>query len=298
MRFLLLFCVLFFVSSCDILSGPTKLVGWGDSMMKGSGGDASILEIISDELDIAHKNFAVGGLQSNSIGVLQGGIPFKITFENNIIKTDQSHALTYYNIAPLNFQTDQQREGAIDSISGSIERVSNINEPKKTLGYTFTTDDLEENLSIQDTVVFTFNDAVKYRDTWTIIWAGRNDKKAGDAIYTTRGHIQAMIDYMGENAKNHYLVLSICNGIADKEAKGSTAHTNITRLNTVLEEAFGDHFVDIRRYMIDQDLEDIQKDCIPRIFLNDNVHFNTLGYEATGKFLANIIKEKGWITEK
>ena len=115
---------------------------------------------------------------------------------------------------------------------------------------------------------------------------------------------------MGENAKNHYLVLSICNGIADKEAKGSTAHTNITRLNTVLEEAFGDHFVDIRRYMIDQaiydmgmtptlqDLEDIQKDCIPRIFLNDNVHFNTLGYEATGKFLANIIKEKGWITEK
>lgn len=310
MRFFLLFCVLFSVSSCNILRDTTQIVGWGDSMMKGSGGEASILEIISDELDITHKNFAVGGLRSNSIGVLQGGIPFKIIFENNVVKTDQSNTLAYYNIEPINFQTDQQREGTIDSILGSIERISDADDIKKTLGYTFTTDDLKENLSIKDTVVFSFNDALKYRDTWTIIWAGRNDKKAGDEVYKTRDNIQAMIDYMGENAKNHYLVLSICNGIADKEAKGSGAHTNITRLNTVLEEAFGDHFIDVRSYMIhkaiydmgmtptSQDLEDIKKDCIPRVFLNDNVHFNTLGYEAAGKFLAKIIQEKGWITEK
>ena len=44
------------------------------------------------------------------------------------------------------------------------------------------------------------------------------------------------------------------------------------------------------------DLEDIKKDCIPRSFLKDNVHFNTLGYEAAGKYVANIIKDKGWMT--
>ena len=116
-----------------------------------------------------------------------------------------------------------------------------------------------------------------------------------------------MVDHLGENAKKHYLVLSICNGIADREYKGSNAHTNIIRLNTVLKETFGEHFVDVRDYMVHkaiydmdmtptpQDLEDIKKDCIPRSFLKDNVHFNTLGYEATGKFVAKVIKEKGWV---
>lgn len=307
MKYLLLFCLLCITSNCDILSDSTKLVGWGDSMMKGSGGEESILEVISEELDLSHKNFGVGGLKSNSIGVLQGGIPLKITFEKNEIQASGSTKLAYYNIAPINFHTDQYREGAIDSIEGIIERLSEKENDRKTLGYTFQADNLKENISIKDTAVFTFNDATKYKDTWTIIWAGRNDSKAGDAIYKTRDNIQAMIDYMEENAKNHYLVLSICNGIADTEYKGSNAHSDITRLNSVLKEAFGDHFVDVRDYMVHkaiydmemiptpQDLEDIKKDCIPRSFLHDNVHFNTLGYEATGKFVANVIKEKGWI---
>ena len=310
MKYILFLCLLCITSNCDILSDSTQIVGWGDSMMKGSGGEESILEIISEELDINHKNFGVGGLKSNSIGVLQGGIPLKITFENNEIKASESTTLAYYNIAPINFQTDQYREGVIDSIEGTLERLSEKENDRKTLGYIFKADDLKENIPVKDTAVFAFNDAIKYKDTWTIIWAGRNDNKAGDAVYKTRDNIQAMIDYMGENAKNHYLVLSICNGIADTEYKGSNAHTNITRLNTVLKEAFGDHFLDVRGYMVHkaiydmgmtptpQDLEDIKKDCIPRRFLHDNVHFNTLGYEATGKFVANVIKEKGWIIKK
>jgi lysophospholipase L1-like esterase len=46
-----------------------------------------------------------------------------------------------------------------------------------------------------------------------------------------------------------------------------------------------------------QDLEDMKKDCIPRSLLNDNVHFNTFGYEAAGKYVAQVIKEKGWIIQ-
>ncbi|WP_299675359.1 SGNH/GDSL hydrolase family protein [uncultured Dokdonia sp.] len=309
MRYFLLLFILCFISSCDTLK-PVKLVGWGDSMMKGSGGEFSILEVISDELDIKHKNFGVGGLKSNSIALLQGGKPMRLVFKDQEIKKSGSSEIIYYDTEPINFQTEQYREGFINEIEGKIERFSEIENPKKTLGYTFTASNLKEDLLVKDTLNFTFKNGIAYANTWTIIWAGRNDKKSGDAIYKTRDNIQAMIDHLGENAKKHVLVLSICNGIADKESIGSNAHTNITRLNTVLKESFGAHFIDIRSYMIHkaiydmgmtptpQDLEDIKKDCIPRSFFKDNVHFNTLGYEATGKYIAKVIKEKGWILEK
>ena len=305
--FLLLLCA---ISSCDFFKEPAQLIGWGDSMMKGSGGKPSILEVISDELDIRTENFAIGGIKSDAIAVLQGGKPMQLVFKNNEIKESGSSEITYYNREPINFQTEQYREGYIDSTEGKIERLSEKDNIKKTIGYQFISERIETSIKVEDTVVFQFKDAITYQNTWSLIWAGRNDKKSGDHLFQTRDNIQAMIDYMGENAKNHYLVLSVCNGIADNEYKGSVPHTNITNLNTVLKESFGDHFIDIRSYMVhkaiydmnisptEQDLGDIKKDCIPRSLLSDHVHFNTLGYEAAGKYLAQIIKEKGWIVKE
>lgn len=296
------------ITRCEQAKKTTKLVGWGDSMMKGSGGKKSIMEVLSEELNIPHENFGVGGLRSSNIAVLQGGNPMQLVLKNYEIKHSKPSEVTYFNIEPINFQTQQYREGSIKDIKGKIERLSDEN--KKTLGYTFTAQDIKENIKVADTVVFKFNDALENNNEWTIIWAGRNDNKSQDNVYKTRDNIKAMIDYLGENAKEHYLILSICNGIADKEGKGSGAHKNITRLNKVLKEAFGDHFIDVRSYMVNnaiydlgiapeaQDLEDMEKDCIPRKFLKDHVHFNTLGYEATGKYLAKIIKEKGWIKQR
>lgn len=310
LKYILAFLFVFSLIGCEQSQKPIKIVGWGDSMMKGSGGKKSILEVMTEELNIPHENFGVGGLRSSNIAILQGGNPLQLVFKNQEIKASEPTEVIYFNTEPINFQTKQTREGYIKDIPGTIERLSEKENYRKTFGYRFTAQNINKNVKTQDTVIFKFNNALDNNNQWTIIWAGRNDKKDGDEVYKTRDHIRAMIDYMGENAKNHYLVLSICNGIADTEYKGSNAHTNITRLNNVLEEAFGDHFIDIRSYMIHkaiydmgmnptpQDLEDIKKDCIPRSFLNDNVHFNTLGYEAVGKFLANIIKEKGWITQK
>jgi hypothetical protein len=292
---------------CGQSKKTKKIVGWGDSMMKGSGGKKSILEVITEELSIPHENFGVGGLKSSNIAILQGGNPLQLVFKDQEIIASEPTEVLYYNTEPINFQTKQFREGSIKDINGKVERLSEKENKRKTIGYTFTAQNIKENVKTQDTVVFKFNDALENNNQWTVIWAGRNDRKSEDEVYKTRDNIQAMIDYMGENAKKHYLVLSICNGIADREYKGSNAHTNIMRLNMVLKEAFGDRFVDVRSYMVNkaiydmemtptpQDLEDIKKDCIPRSFLKDNVHFNTLGYEATGKFVANVIKEKGWI---
>lgn len=310
MKYALLLLSLFVVSSCEFLQKPAQMVGWGDSMMKGSGGELSILEVISDELDITSKNFGVGGLQSQNIAVLQGGIPFKMIFDKDQSLSSGESAIIWYNIEPINFQTEQYREGSIKEIQGKIKRLSHKTDKKNTIGYSFIPDNLKENIKFQDTVHFVFQDAQSHRNKFTIIWAGRNDKKSDDLIYKTRDHIKAMYNHLGEEAKNHCLILSVCNGIADLEGTGSNAHKNIIRLNTVLEASFPNQFIDVRSYMVHQaiydmgieptkqDLEDISKDAIPRRFLSDNVHFNSLGYEATGKYLARIINERGWIAQK
>jgi len=310
MKYLILVFLFFMAISCNHIDDSIKIIGWGDSMMKGSGGDKSILEILTEELKVAHENFAIGGIGSNSVAVLQGGIPMQLVLKNQEIKKLGPTEIIYYNIEPINFQTEQFRKGFIDSIEGKIERLSEKENNRKTIGYTVTPKDINTSIKVKDTVVFRFEDAIRYNNEWTIIWAGRNDKKSGDHVFRTRDNIQAMIDHLGKNAREHALVLSICNGIADNEFKGSIPHTEIVRLNSVLKETFGDRFVDVRSYMVntaiydmgmiptEQDLEDIKKDCIPRSLLKDNVHFNTLGYEATGKYLAKVIKEKKWIIQK
>ena len=304
----ILFLLILSVLGCD---EPSKvdIVGWGDSMMKGSGGDTSVLEVLAKDLNITHKNLAVGGLNSSSIGVLQGGIPMKVVLENNLILKGEPTKLSYYNIEPLNFQTKPYRKGFLGSIEGKLERLSEKENDKKTIGYTFRAKGIDHPIKTKDTVTFIFEDALAYRDKWTIIWAGRNDVKSANQIFETRDNIQAMIDHLGENAQEHLLILSICNGIADTEYKGSKPYVEINRLNALLKEAFGNHFIDIRAYMVQdaiydmeitpsqQDLEDMKKDCIPRSLLNDNVHFNTFGYEAAGKYVAQVIKEKGWIIQ-
>lgn len=286
-----------------------QLVGWGDSMMKGSGGKKSILKAISENLDnIEFTNYGVGGLQSSSVAVLQGGLPLQLKFDKERLPYWGSTAESeYYNLLPYNDQTKPYRKGRIGNNKGKLIRNPDPNNPKIAQSFTFKNQALFKPLTLKDTVVFVFEDAIQKNNAITIIWAGRNDKKAGNNSYQTRDNIKAMIDYLNPESRDKVLILSICNGIGDNEYRGSTPHTEILRLNVLLQESFGDSFIDLRTYMVkkaiydmgmtptSKDIEDMNKDCIPRSLLSDHVHFNSLGYEAAGKYLAQVIKDKEWI---
>ena len=300
------------VSSCRSKEQPIELVGWGDSMMKGAGGERSILEVISRELGgMEYTNYGVGGLKSNSIAILQGGLPLKLKFDRNNIGLWGKATTTYFNILPFNSRTRKYRKGRLNNTKGRLIRNGNKENPKITESFTFQKRFSFEPLEIKDTVIFEFDEAIQKQDirSITIIWAGRNDSKKGNNIYKTRDNIKAIVDNLKKNPnhKEKYIILSVCNGAADKEFMGSRAYEEIKTLNNLLKNTFRDHFVDVRTYMVNkaiyemgmeptnQDLNDIKKDCIPRSFLNDNVHFNTLGYEASGKYLTEVIRKKGWI---
>ena len=114
-----------------------------------------------------------------------------------------------------------------------------------------------------------------------------------------------MVNYL-ENNQKQFLIISVCNGSRQTEGIGSNIYSNIISLNNELHTSFGNNFVDLRKYMVEQaiydakiiptneDLSDMASDCIPKSLLYDQVHFNENGYRMAGKFIANIIRKKNW----
>lgn len=312
-RFLVVF-LLYFVYSCQhsytfkIIENPKDcIVGWGDSMMAGSGTEKSVTDYISDILNRETKNFGVGGITSEAVGLLQGGIPFKLKIDGGKIPKKGQAILHNMEIDPLNKQTSSMRLGLLNGIPGELKR-EYINEPPfKTIHYLFKRTEKGNKLETKQPVEFQFKDALESRSNTVIIWAGRNDPKKSNEIIKTKENIQKMMDYVKPiEGKKRILVLSVCNGSSKLESKGTNKYKEIIALNELLHKSFGENFIDIRTYLIkeamadlglkhtDEDLKEIMSDCIPKSLRSDEVHLNDNGNRAVASFLAKKIQERGF----
>ncbi|MFT6415494.1 MAG: hypothetical protein ACJARZ_000831 [Dokdonia sp.] len=283
------------------------IVGWGDSMMKASLSKTSILDVIEDELNITTYNFGEGGLKSDQVALLQGGLTLYLTPNDSLIGANSELALMPTNIKPFNDFGTQEYDGMIQDMSGRLERIHSPGDGSLLKHYLFKREYSWVEKQVEDTVVFRFDHAQKYKESMTLIWSGRNDDKSRGNREKTVGNIEKMVKVLQGPAKQKYLVLSICNGTRDREGKDTKAHERILNLNEMLNEKFKDHFIDVRSYMVQQaiydmnispspkDLDDMDKDCIPSIFFTDHVHLNELGNTAVGKYIAKVIQEKGWL---
>lgn len=283
------------------------LVGWGDSMMKASLSKTSILDVIADELNVKTYNFGEGGLKSNQVAALQGGLPLYLVPNDSLVVPNGDLELMPVDIRPFNHFGTQEYEGTIEDMSGSLQRIHVPGDGTKMKHYLFKRGYSWVEKKVKDTLIFTFDNSLKYAESMTLIWAGRNDKKSKEESKKTVANLEKMVHVLKGPAKEKYLILSICNGTSDKEGKDSKAYQRILNLNNMLKVRFQEHFIDVRAYMVKQaiydmdinpspqDLADIQQDCIPSVFFKDHVHFNQLGNIAVGKYIAKIIQEKGWL---
>lgn len=281
------------------------LVGWGDSMMGGSGTKKNLMEYLEDELDRETRNFGVGGITSEAVALLQGGKPFYLKPEGKSFPKKGALVLHNLGIDPYNKQTSSYRDGEIEGIHGNLFR-KYVNEPPyKTIHYEFTPKKKDIRQSLKDSVRFQFDDAVGNRSNPVIIWVGRNDSKKEEDIYKTRDNIQLMIDYLNPKyGEKKYLILSVCNGSSKHESKESKAYNETLELNKILKESFKENFVDVRAFLVndalkelglnptEEDLAEIKADCIPKTLRSDEVHLNDNGNKAVAKYLAKIILER------
>lgn len=281
-----------------------EIVCWGDSMTAGAGGSGTTYPgVLAAALGRTVATRGVGGQGSAAIATRQGGLPMLVTVESNQIPASGSVAVTDRSQTPITNQGPSSFSGVLAGVPGIL--AASTEDGGATYAYTFSRSDPGDVVSCPPESQFVFDYATAGAAQTAIIWSGRNDAKATRAnIRDIRDHILAMVDHLTVRQKR-FLVVSICNGGA-AEGSGSGTYTQIAAANAELAETFGDHFVDLRSYMVNQaihdagltptgdDTTDMAADGIPLSLRNDGIHFNAAGYTQVGQFLARQIIARGW----
>ena len=138
----------------------------------------------------------------------------------------------------------------------------------------------ETSTSIRDRMVR----APKLYKYPVVIWAGRNN-------YLSPQKVKDDINIMVAKLRHkHYLVLGILNADRETEIKGCNYYNVIKELNADLAATYGDHFIDIRSYLVSEyntkdpfDIENFNNDVIPHTLRSDNLHLNNAGYNLVAK---------------
>ena len=225
-----------------------NIVCWGDSLTQGS--YPSLLQSLCDN-NVYITNMGIGGENSQTIAVRQGGIELQV--DAFTIPSDIS-------LVEINLKT---KEG------------NTVDVARRT--YT--------------------NGLKNYRDDLMIIWAGTNDTPSIATIQNVIDNIDSMIEY---STNPNYIVI----GLTSKSYM-----PEVEEVNKILAEKYGEHFLDIRKYILEnglsdagivateQDEIDVNNGEIPSSLRADNVHFNDYGYTIVAEQVYNKLIELGYIEE-
>jgi lysophospholipase L1-like esterase len=162
---------------------------------------------------------------------------------------------------------------------GDLALISNLNVYNGGVGATTSTQIAAHMLSSPSR----FKDVI-------VIWSGRNNYTATSQVLTD---IASMIAAIAPSSQ--FLILSVINGDNGSEYAGSPNYAAIAELNSDLQAAYPDNFLDIRKLLVtdglsfedvtptSQDLLDITDDIPPASLRADTLHLNAKGYD----FVAN-----------
>ncbi len=130
-----------------------------------------------------------------------------------------------------------------------------------------------------------------------VIWGGSNNHYNSETAYKLVDHINSMIAY---HPNDEYIIVGLTSKSYMEEVDG---------INDVLREAFGEHFVDVRAYLmteqclIDNGITPTQADYdnmamgeIPASLLSDSIHGTATFYDIVSKMIADRIEELGYLS--
>lgn len=283
-----------------------NLVAWGDSLTQGliegfhDISDNPYPKEVGRILNVESYNFGIGGETAEAIAMRQGGIA--IYLENVTIPADTATvpvtitAEEGYSTATLASAGDVGLNPVtIDGIEGNIT--------EKDGNFFFTRSEAGEEKVITDPVrIITSGMGFDYSKSILVICSGANNTKDqawhDDPVAALTGLCriqQKMVDYAGTD---RFVIIGLPK-VAFMQ--------DIPKYNYVLEEYWGDHYVDVNPYLMSEqafidmgiemkgrDKKDIQQyDRIPRTFLDaaQELHPNQMGYDLMSKVIAEHINK-------
>ncbi len=287
-----------------------KLVAWGDSLTQGiiegfhDISDNPYPENTGKILNVPAYNFGIGGDTAEAIAIRQGGIAIYV--DSLTIPADKTpvaidiRAEEGYTTKNINENGDKGLNPVtIDGIKGNM--TGDWEE-----GYKFTRLEAgEEKVIISETRIITDGMGFDYTNSILVICSGANNTKEQawhDDPVTHMEYLckiqKKMVDYAGTD---NFVIIGL-----PKVA----FMAKIPNYNYILEEYWGEHYLDINEYMMSEqafidngiemkgkDRKDIAEGRIPRTFLDalQQLHPNQIGYDMMSKLLAEKIYDLGYL---
>lgn len=270
---------------------PGHIVMWGDSLTQAGGIAGRLGELLPG---VTVTNRGISGQTAQQIAARQGGEHARLTVAGGRIPGSGPVEVTGRTVSLL-AQTNYPaltEPGRLAGVPGTLSNAAGSS------AYTFTRTTAGDPVNCPPGSVFITDAGKAGRHATTIFWAGRNNPETGVSQY-----VLAMARHLSPATKR-FLVLSVTN--APTEPAGSDKYKLIERENLQLAYDFGNRFIDVRRWLIDnglrvlgiaptpQDVTAVNADAVPPSLTTDGIHFTPATQRAIADYLKTRLSALGW----
>ncbi len=269
-----------------------RIVCWGDSLTVSVDGKTAFPDILRDLSGCEVVNYGVESENTAMIAMREGGL--RVNVKATVLPADT-------NLIPVFLRTENDghvffldhgdggvNPCSINGIEGELQKLNG--------SYYFKRSQKGERLAVDEGTQFkTFGMKDSKEDDILVIFAGTNDLPDSRSVK----NIISLEKSMLEAAKcDRYIIvgLTYAGGIPEIDA-----------VNEALQKEFGDHFVDIRKYMLNygladagitpskEDIADIRKGEIPSSLRRDYVHGNKHYHRLLGEQVYRRMQYLGYV---
>ena len=272
-----------------------RIVCWGDSLTASYDEKSAYPDFLREISGCEVINYGVENENTEMIAMREGGV--RVNVKSTVIPADrQMIPLFLYadDDSPVFFL--EYGEGGVNpcSICGIEGRLEKLNG-----SFYFTRSTQGERVAVPEGTqfkTFAMNDCSK--DDVLVIFAGTNDMPDSDSVYDI---IELMRAMLSESGCDKYVVIGMTCAGKMKE---------IDTVNEILANEFGEHFIDIRTYLLNYGLEDaglnltdgdksdIQNGEIPRSLRRDYVHGNAQFYKLLAQQVYRKMQYLGYVPKE
>lgn len=272
-----------------------RVVCYGDSMTEGTGGNGMTMPISLAEVSGAEViNYGGFGETTSCIAARQGGNPQYSNFDVTIPEDTEPVEVTFsgkYGYEMLLVFADAGINPCVFAgVKGNyfIDEEGNRFFKRLEKG--------EEVFAKEGTPLVTYAMQDKSDEDVLVLWTGNNEQPSNeDEVNMTIKQQHEIIDYSGSDK---YIVISLTSYDMLPE---------IDLINQMFKEEYGEHYLDLRKYMLNDalsdagieatetDLRDIEMGNIPSSLRSDEVHGNSMFYKLAGERVYIKLKELGYL---
>lgn len=275
-----------------------RIICWGDSLTAGVGGNGvTYPNVLADLIKLKVINLGVGGEETKEIAIRQGAISV-YTNELVIPKDIQDVEISLYHEQGESVKLGIQGDSGLNpcEINGVVGEIT-YNSADDKMYFRRKTQGSEVTVE-NGTQLITEGMKNKNSNDILVIFTGSNDNID---VYNVQNIIdiqRQMIEYSG-NEK--YIII----GLTSKDYM-----SGIEDINNILMEEYGENFIDIKKYILengladvgiqatDQDKIDIENGKIPSSLRVDSIHGNSYFYRVVGQQVYNKIIQLGYINDE